>query len=100
MRFLLVAAAAALVAMLALPGVAGAEHSAEHRVQEVADLVERWAPPGTPSNTTSIWAWNYLTESDRVIGLYGLAAFCTNWGGITTSAMTVITTGTPAKRGV
>ncbi len=74
--------AVALVAVLALASTAFASHDPNATGCEYAHECgdTRYLPEGSP-NIPAIIAWDYLTGQYRLIGQYGLAAFCQNYGG-------------------
>ena len=72
---------AAMVAALALalPGVAGAEHTAEHVAQETARLQAAYLPPGAGDSMGVYGVDIYRTY--RALSLHDLGFLCNYQGG-------------------
>jgi hypothetical protein len=71
--------AAVLALTLALPALA--EHNEEHRVQEAQALKDSYLVPNYGNDYGQLVVYDPLTEAYQLLGLYGLAALCQNYGG-------------------
>jgi hypothetical protein len=79
LKVMVLVASLMLVLVSALP--AWAQSGCEIAHECASDYADRgWVPPGY-ENSAQLYAWDYLTQTPRMIGLYGLAAFCYNYGG-------------------
>jgi len=79
-RFVLSALLVAVM-VLALAVPAYAEHTMEHVAEETQRLKDLYLVPGYGNEAGQLEVYDPLTEQAQLLGLYGLAALCTNYGG-------------------
>ena len=68
-------------AMLVVAAPAFAEHNMEHVEQERQSLMEAYLPPGYGNELGQLRIYDPIREEVILMGLYGPASLCHNYGG-------------------